>query len=329
MELVLSAIASGGLVGVADQYLCLLLVSGGSKLGLFSIPTELSFIESWWFFGLIAFFWVLTVLPAYISLWLPGVANTINTAINFLSGFLVPISSAILSLASIGIIIDLDPELSNFLNTLSIFKPDGGIGVIGLIIAGSAAVTGAVLTSGKALAKPAISTSTGTIGTVSAPIYATIENISSVIVVALIFFLSKINPWLLVALAGIVILLMVFLVVFSIKQLRKTKEGIGNIMNLFGRNPTAGFYILIEFIVWGVGWLLVGNLSRGIGMFFLWILFGFLSWGLIGINSVVPLLLICLIPILFMLFGIIGINSSRALMSHLVGQEKTSKNIDA
>ncbi|MBI3159663.1 MAG: DUF4126 domain-containing protein, partial [Chloroflexi bacterium] len=79
MELVLAAISSGGLIGVADQYLCLLIVGGGSRLGWFDLPPAMAFLGSWWFMGIIVVFWILTVAPAYATLLAPGVANSINT----------------------------------------------------------------------------------------------------------------------------------------------------------------------------------------------------------------------------------------------------------
>jgi len=64
MELLLSAISAGGLSGAADQYLCLIILSVAARLDLVSLAQPVAFMESWWFIGIVALFWVLTTLPA-------------------------------------------------------------------------------------------------------------------------------------------------------------------------------------------------------------------------------------------------------------------------
>ena len=68
MEIVLSAIAAGGLVGASDQYMCLLIVGITSRLGWITLTPALSFMGSWWFIAIVVVFWLLTVVPAYASL---------------------------------------------------------------------------------------------------------------------------------------------------------------------------------------------------------------------------------------------------------------------
>ena len=69
MKLVIAAISAGGVLGVADQYMCLLIVSLLSKMGMITLSSEMDKVfGSWWFIGIVAFFWLLTTIPAYASL---------------------------------------------------------------------------------------------------------------------------------------------------------------------------------------------------------------------------------------------------------------------
>jgi hypothetical protein len=72
MELVLSAIATGGLVGASDQYMCLLIVGLATNLKWITLAPALSFMGSWWFIAIVFVFWLLTVAPSYASLLSPG-----------------------------------------------------------------------------------------------------------------------------------------------------------------------------------------------------------------------------------------------------------------
>ena len=196
MEVMLSAISAGGLVGAGNQYLCLLIVSIAAKTGVIALMPPMRFMESWWFVGIVAFFWLLTIAPAYASALGPGVMNAVNTIVNIVSGFVVPASAALLALASAGAIVAVNPELRDILRSLQLFDADGdgSIGVAGLLIAGGSAVTASTLTVGRFLAKPALSAATGTAGTISAPAYATAENLASVVAMVLLYILMRINP---------------------------------------------------------------------------------------------------------------------------------------
>jgi hypothetical protein len=227
MELVLSAIAAGGLVGASDQYMCLLIVALAAKLNWITLASSVDFMSSWWFIVIVFVFWLLTVAPAYASLLSPGLLHAVNTVVNFLSGFVVPASSALIGLASVGVIASLNPDLRHALETMRIFDPQGHLGAAGAVIAGGSAVTALVLTGSKGLAKPALSVSTGTAGTASAPIFATIENVASVVLMALAYELCRVNPWLIVALLAVVIVAVAALVVFALYQLRRLKKGLG------------------------------------------------------------------------------------------------------
>ena len=105
MKLAIAAISAGGVLGVADQYLCLLIVSILSKTGLITLSPEMDKIfVSWWFIGIVAFFWLLTTIPAYASALDPTIIKWVNNITNAVSGFFVPVSAALLALASAGAI---------------------------------------------------------------------------------------------------------------------------------------------------------------------------------------------------------------------------------
>ena len=271
MELLLSAISAGGLSGAADQYLCLIILSVAARFDLVNLAQPVAFMESWWFIGVVALFWVLTTLPAYGSLLSPGVMNAVNTVVNLLSGFVVPASAALLTLASVGIIAEMNPDLYNLLQTLQIFDPSGqSVGAVGWLMAGGGALTASALTGAKFLAKPAISTATGTAGTASAPTYATVENAAAVLLMALAYLLLQVNPWLLVGLLALVALVLVVLLAWSVYQLRKLGKGIGRVLRLVETRPQAGLAVVAEFLVWGSGWLIWKTWNRGLVRLALW-----------------------------------------------------------
>jgi hypothetical protein len=272
MELVLSAIAAGGLVGASNQYLCLLIVSAAAKLDLIELAPQMAFFESWWFIGIVALFWIVTVAPAYASLLGPGVMNTVNTATNFLSGFAVPISAALLSLAAAGVIADMHPELRVVLESLGLFDPEGGIGISGVLVAGGGSVAASLLTGSRFLAKPAISSASGTVGSAAAPIYATVENLASVVLMALLYLLGRANPWLLVVVLAVLLVLTIGLLVFSIYELRRLGKGLGRVLRLIEERPKAGLSVVAEFLVWGSGWLIWRNKNRGVTRLVIWVL---------------------------------------------------------
>ncbi|MBN1178385.1 MAG: DUF4126 family protein [Anaerolineae bacterium] len=281
MELVLSAISAGGLVGAGDQYLCLMIVSIAAKTNLVELTPQMRFMESWWFLGIVVVFWLLTVAPAYASLLSPGVMNAINAVVNFLSGFLVPASGALLALASIGIIAEMHADLAPILQTLGIFTVDGAIGSMGWLTAGGGAAAASTLNGARFLAKPALSASTGTTGTISAPTFATVENITSVVLMALLYVLTRIDPWLLVALIAVVTLVILGILGYALYQLWRLGKGIGKVIRLIETHPKAGLSVVAESLVWGSGWMIWQNWQRGAvrltcwGVWLLVVAFGF------------------------------------------------------
>jgi len=328
MELILSAISAGGLTGAANQYACLLIISIAARLNIITLSSQTAFFESYWFIGIVALFWVITLAPAYSTFLAPGVGNVINTISNFLSGFIVPLSSALLSLAAIGVIVSLNPQLDTILKTLKLVNNVGNFGPTGYFIATAGAVSATALTGVRALAKPVIAASTGTTGTISAPLYATLENLSSIIVMVLTYFLAKVNPWFIVTFFAIILLLAVLLLVYAINQLKRLRKGFGRVLQLAQSNPKAGLSIVVEFFVWGLGWLVWKYWARGV------IMLVFLSFWLIIFLLVQPLFvsLFAFIPpaipfiaffsvaALLILFVLIGLSSSKALLSEF---EKT------
>jgi hypothetical protein len=272
MELVLSAIAAGGLIGASNQYLCLLLVSAAAKLELIELAPQMEFFESWWFIGIVALFWIITVAPAYASLLGPGVMNTVNTVTNFVSGFAVPLSGALLSLAAAGVIADMHPELRTILDSIALFDSDGGIGTSGFLVAGGGALAASLLTGSRFLAKPALSSTTGTVGTAAAPIYATAENLASIVLMSLFYVLGRLDPWLLVVALALLVLAMAGLLVYLIYQLRKVGRGLGRLIGLIEERPKAGLSVVAEFLVWGSGWLIWRNRGQGFARLAIWLL---------------------------------------------------------
>lgn len=326
MALVLSAIAAGGLVGASNQYACLLVVSLAAKLGLIELSGPVQFMGSWWFIGLVALMWLVTVAPALASSLAPGLMHAANSLVHFVSGFVVPVSSALIGLAAVGVIVDLDPELRAALETLQIFNAQTGqVGGTGVLIAGGSALTAVTLTGVKALAKPLLSTSSGAAGTASAPAFVLAENVAAVMLMGLAYVLTTIDPWLLVALFGVVLALSLGLLVFGLYQLWRLKKGLGRVLYLLQVHPRAGLSICVEFFVWGLGWLVWKNMGRGVVSLLLWIVWltvfiglqplvaGLLAW----FPPAIPLALLGANLILLMLFISFGLASARALMKTL------------
>jgi hypothetical protein len=314
MKLVLAAISAGGVIGAADQYMCLLVISILAKTGLIELSPDMSTIfESWWFIGVVAVFWLVTIAPSYASTLGPGVMNVVNTVVNLISGFMVPVSAALMALASAGIIVGMDPELQNSLQAMQLFdlNGDGSIGD-GLFVIGGSALTASALTGAKFLAKPALNTVTGTAGTVSAPIWATLENIASVVLMALLVVLLQIDPWLLVALFGIVTLVILGVLAYTVYRLWKLAKGIGRVVYLIENRPKVGWSIVAEFLVWGAGSMIWEKWSRGIFRLALWIVWWVVVLAIPAVMTltvgalVIPVVGV-LVPVLFVMVEILAL----------------------
>jgi len=265
MSLVLSAIAAGGLVGASNQYACLLVVSIAARLGWIELAGPMQFMGEWWFMGLVGLMWLVTVAPSFAQQFAPGLMHAVNTFVHFVSGFVVPASSALIALAAAGVIANLSPELRAALDTLRIFTGEGGLGGNGAVIAGGGAAVAVALTSMKAVAKPMIATGSGTAGTVSAPAFVIAENVAAVVLMGLAYALSRVDPMLLVVLLAMVAVICVGLIVFGLYQLWRLKRGLGRLMAMLQTNPRAGLAVCVEFFVWGLGWLVATSSGKNVG----------------------------------------------------------------
>jgi hypothetical protein len=322
MELVLSSIATGGLVGAADQYMCLLIVAVSSRLGWITLTPALSFMDSWWFIAIVVVFWLVTVAPAYASMLSPGVLHAVNAVVNFLSGFVVPASSALIALTAAGVIGSMNPDMQHMLETLKIFTTQGHLGTTGMVMAGASGLTALAITGSKALAKPALSVSTGTVGTASAPVFATVENVASVALLGLAYGLGRINPWLIVVLLAVIVVAAVGLLAFALYQLWRLKKGIGKVVYLAQAHPRAGLAVMLEFFVWGAGWLVWAAWGRGVIMLAAWLGWLVLLASLPLVVGVAFVFFPPLIPPMVFLAGMVmlgvfvsvGLGSSRALL---------------
>lgn len=317
MQFILSAISAGGVAGAADQYLCLLIVSLAARFGIITLASPMGFMAEWWFIGLAAFLWILTVAPAYSTLIAPGIMNVINTAVNFVSGFVVPISSALLSLASAGAIVNLNPELKAAFETLQIFNADGSLGSGGVLVAGGGAAAAVTLTAMKGLAKPAISAATGTTGHVSAPMFATYEAIASVVLMGVVYALSRIDPTLLIGLLIVLFLLAAALLAYAVYQLWRLKRGIGRMLRMAQEHPRAGLSVAVEFLVWGLGWLVWGKYGRAAIMLTGWAVALALLIAVPGFFAFFPPLSLMAFMALLSIFALIGFNTAGALLKML------------
>ena len=299
MKLVIAAISAGGVLGVADQYMCLLIVSILSKTGLITLSSEMDKVfGSWWFIGIVAFFWLLTTIPAYASILDPTIIKWVNNITNAVSGFLVPVSAALLALASAGVITHMHPDLQTSLNAMQLFDSDGDgvIGGTGLLVIGGSALTASALTGTKFLAKQAIGIGTGTAGTpITGPVFATLENLASIVLMVMLYILSSINPWLLVGLLLIILLTVLGLLAYSIYKLWKLAKGIGRVIHLVETRPRVGLSILAEFFIWGLGSLFWEKWSRSIFRIVLWIL-----W-LVAIIVIIPSVIVFLGTVTFVM----------------------------
>ncbi len=321
MELVLSAISAGGLVGAANQYLCLLIFAIISKIGWVTLTPKMQFMESWWFIAIVTLFWILTVAPAYLSTLAPGVLNAVNAFINFLSGFLVPVSAAFISLASVGVLTNMHPELRHLLETLQLFDLEGNLARNGWLLAGGSALFASSVGGIKFATKPLVGAVSGTSGYLAAPTNATFENGSSVVLMLLVYLLSKVNPWLLVALGVLVFILAVAALAFALYQLWKLKKGIGKALRWAQTNPRAGLSVFAEFLMWGSGWLIWEKWNRGAVMFVAWLIWVLIFLSLVGLTGVtLPLVAPLIIAVAVLIFLAAGFFSARSLMRHLEEQ---------
>jgi hypothetical protein len=245
------------------------------------------------------------------------VVHAIHTVINFVSGFMVPVSSALIALASAGIISQIHPEAHNALLAIGLFNPDAGPGMAEALLVGGTAVTASSLTVMKGLSKPVISTSTGTVGTASAPMYATLENMASVVLMGLVILLSNLDPRLLVVLLAVVVSVVVATFIYAVYLLWKLKKGIGRVIDLIRTQPSKGWAVVAEFFVWGSGWLLHGYTKRGGIMLTIWLVAVGLFLTVLPLATATLILLVPFIAGSLMGFGLIAGRTAKSLLQTL------------
>jgi hypothetical protein len=316
MATILASISAGGLVGVSNQYAYLLLLCLAGRFGLVQLSPEMGFMTTNVFMGAVGVLWLLSVAPSYLPLIAPGLANAANTISNLMHGFVVPVSSGLIALAASGFV-TLDSGTHNALLAVQLFDPTtGAIQPEGMAVAGGAALFATALTGSKFLAKPGIAASTGTTGHVSAPMFATVENIAAVVIVGLVYGLSKVNPWLLVALGVVVAVIMLVAMVVSLIALYRLGKGIGRLFRLIENQPRVGWALVAEGLVWGSGSMIWNQSSHAALRFVMWVvwvgalLIGTLLWAL----PIVGLALWCMM--LFAGLGM-GVMWSRGLLRRL------------
>ncbi len=322
MALVFSAISAGGLVGAANQYACLLVVAIAARFGLVTLSGPMSFMGDWWFIAVVAVLWLISVAPSFSQHLAPGVMHVVNALTHFVNGFVVPVSSALIGLAAAGIILNLDPNFKHLYETLQIFSTNGGLTGQGLAVAGGSAAAAVTLTAVKGLAKPMISTGSGTAGTFSAPAFTVAENLAAIVLMGLVYGLSQIDPRLLIGLAAVVALFSLALLAYGLYQLYRLKKGVGRVLALAQRDPRAGLAVTSEFVVWGVGWLAYGHYGRAVISLCAWALWvavfiaaqGVVTALLAVAPPLIPLGIVVVNVALLGVFALIGTGSARSLL---------------
>jgi hypothetical protein len=325
IQQILSSVAAGGTLGASDQYLCLIILSIAAQFDLATLPPEIGFVGSIGFTVFITIIWILTVLPAYGTLLSPGVLNFVNTTVGALSGVFVPASGALLAIATAETTINMHAEAGYTAigNSLS-------------AIGGGGALMASIVTFLKFLIKPGLGIVTGTAGTVSAPIYKTVENVMSVVLMGLAYLLLSINPWLLFIFAAMIVVGLVIVLAFVIYKLWQLGKGVGKIIRIFQANPKVGLSVIVEVFVWGMGWMILKGWRNGIYRLLLWALCAltivvFFPLILTPISMMIPPLFMA-IPLIQILLGgmcvyLIGFRSAKSLLE-TVEVTKTSVSIE-
>ncbi len=333
MQVLLSAMSAGGLVGVTNQYAFLLALSAASRFNLIELGPSFNFMESWFFMGTVGVLWVLVVAPAYSTLVAPGIGNILDTISGFVHGFIIPASSALVAAAAVGVIANIDPSLQASLEAINLVHPEGNITPTGAaMMAGSSAIA-LTLNGAKAISKRSLGTAAGIEGTPTGPAFwATAESILSVVIVALFIWLSEVDPRLLIALLAVVSTIVVGAALYGLYLLYKLAKGVGKIFRLMETQPKAGWAIAVESLIWGAGAFVWDYNARGFTRLFFWVLWLLLlilgiptlTTLMLGATAPVPPLLIVppiigtWLTVMLVMGGLyIGLRSSRSLMNLL------------
>lgn len=324
MTTIFASIVSGGAIGVADQYLCLLLLSLATRFNLIQLPSEISFMSSDWFTIAIGVVWIATVLPAYGSLIDPVLLRFVNTTIGLFGGILVPASGALLSIATANFV-GTSETAHSAVQTIAYHAssvPNSDL----LLIGGGGAFFASLFTFIKFLIKPMLATATGMAATTAtAATYKTIENVIALVVMTTLYFLASISPWLLILLMAIITLILLTILVFALYQLWKLGQGIGKVIRLFESNPKAGLAVILEPFIWGSGWVLIKGWQSGVNKLALWAVSLFIIWFVLPIVFFIIPPIAALIPFIatFAAIYFIGIKSSKKLLETIEKEDKS------
>jgi len=330
MELLISAMSAGGLVGVTNQYAFLIALSLASRYGLVEMGSGFKFMMSWPFIIAVAVLWVIQVAPAYASTAAPAVGNVLDAISGFVHGFVMPASSALVALASVGIIANLDPELQASIEAIHLINPNGTPTATTAVLAVGSSAIAMVLTGTKAVGKRSLGAATGADLAPGTPaIWATVESILSIVVVGLFIFLSRIDPRLLT------VLLIVFAVIifgatgYALYMLYRLAKGIGKVFRLIEANPRAGWAVALEAVAWGSGSLMWDYTNRATARILMWA-----AWvitlviilpaattffaGILAVVAFVPAIIGAWLTFMVLIGGLwFGLRSAKSLMNQL------------
>ncbi len=323
-QVMLSAIASGGALGISDQYLCLLLIGLAAQFKWIALLPEVSWMGSWVFIAIVGVLWVLTALPAYGSFLDPVFLRFINTTVGLFSGVLVPASGALLALATVQMVSP-DTAAAWRGGAFYLSLANGGSDMDLVIVGTGGATLASVVTFLKFLLKPMLSTVTGLVGTTaSGAVYKTAENVLSVVVMGLIWLFSA-HPWLLILLASIIIVGLFAGLTFAVYKLWQISQGIGRVLRLFETDPRAGMAVIVEPFIWGAGWLLVKQWQHGPYRLALWGVCVLVIWLAVPLALFFVPPLAAIAPFVLSIGGIylVGGWSAKKLLQHVIPAQAT------
>ncbi len=300
-----AAVAAGGTLGASDQFLCLLLLGAAANYNLVSLPPEVAFMKSLWFLAVVAVIWIIDVAAAYSTFVALGAPNIFNFIANTLGGVLVPASGALLAIATAHMVALAVPTVAS-----SAAPADP------TLVGGAGALAATVVTFVKFLLKPMAATATGTFGTISAPVFETLENAAAVVLMGIMYVLIQIDPWLLAVFVFLLALALLAIALIVLYKLWQTGHGIGQVMQLIESNPRAGLAVVIEPFVWGGGWAMYRGWKAGQGKLALWAIAMFVLWVALPTVFIIIPPIALMIPIVGSLAAIYlyGLRSAQQLL---------------
>ncbi|MBI3966356.1 MAG: DUF4126 family protein [Chloroflexi bacterium] len=270
----LRVIAASGVIGLSDQYACLFLFGLANRLGFVTVHESVAFVGEPWFLGLVVLAWLLNVPASAIP---DEIAPLVADAVNFLHGPVTFFSGALFALASAGYVATLDPRLvdvmyllthdASWLSFASYRTADWAVVGGGALVAGGATFAKFVVKQGLRHLIP--------MPPFLKPVYALLENSAALALVPLVLWLQRDYPWLLVVLIALALAALGAVAWLALRALQSTGARLVRIgrtmIDRFDRgDQLGGLAIASELVVWGTGWLLVGQWGRGLVMLALW-----------------------------------------------------------